>query len=79
MDFVEVLIADDHDWFRRAIRTVIESEAAYRVCGEARDGIDAVDKVRQLHPDIVLMDINMPGWTVYKQRRSFGGRFLIAT
>jgi DNA-binding NarL/FixJ family response regulator len=60
MDFVEVLIADDHDWFRRAIRTVIESEAAYRVCGEARDGIDAVDKVRQLHPDIVLMDINMP-------------------
>jgi DNA-binding NarL/FixJ family response regulator len=60
MDFFEVLIADDHDWFRRAIRTVIESEAAYRVCGEARDGIDAVDKVRQLHPDIVLMDINMP-------------------
>ena len=35
-------------------------EAAYRVCGEARDGIDAVDKVRQLRPDIVLMDINMP-------------------
>ena len=60
MEFVEVLIADDHDWFRRAIRTVIESEAAYRVCGEARDGIDAVDKVRHLHPDIVLMDINMP-------------------
>lgn len=60
MSFVEILIADDHDAFRRAMRSVIESEAAYRVCGEARDGIDAVDKVRQLRPDIVLMDINMP-------------------
>lgn len=60
MDFVEVLIADDHDRFRRAIRTVIESEVAYRVCGEARDGIEAVEKIRQLHPDIVLMDIDMP-------------------
>jgi DNA-binding NarL/FixJ family response regulator len=60
MSFVEVLIADDHDLFRRAIRSVIESEAAYRVCGEACDGIDAIDKVRELRPDIVLMDINMP-------------------
>jgi DNA-binding NarL/FixJ family response regulator len=60
MSFVEVLIADDHDLFRRAIRSVIESEAVYRVCGEACDGIDAIDKVRELRPDIVLMDINMP-------------------
>ena len=60
MKFVEVLIADDHDGLRRAIRSVIESEPAYRVCGEARDGVDAVDKARQLRPDIVLMDVNMP-------------------
>lgn len=60
MSFVEVLIADDHDAFRRAIRSVIECNPAYRVCGEARDGIDAVEKVRQFRPDIVLMDINMP-------------------
>jgi DNA-binding NarL/FixJ family response regulator len=60
MSFVEILIADDHDGSRRAIQSVIDSEKAYRVCGEARDGIDAVDKVRRLHPDIVLMDINMP-------------------
>jgi len=38
-------------------RSVIESDAAYHVCGEARDGIDAVHKVRQSRPDIVLMDI----------------------
>lgn len=61
MSVVEILVADDHDGSRRAIRSIIESQAAYRVCGEARDGIDAVEKVRQLHPDIVLMDINMPG------------------
>jgi len=60
MSVVEVLIADDHDGFRRAMRSVIEAEGAYRVCGEARDGVDAVDKVRRLRPDIVLMDINMP-------------------
>ena len=60
MKFVEVLIADDHDGFRRAIRSLIESEPAYRVCGEAQDGIDAVDKTRQLRPDVVLMDVNMP-------------------
>jgi CheY-like chemotaxis protein len=60
MSLVEILIADDHEGFRRAVRSIIETEAAYRVCGEARDGIDAVDKVRQLRPDIVLMDINMP-------------------
>ena len=60
MKFVEVLIADDHDELRRAIRSVIESEPAYRVCGEARDGVDALDKARQLRPDIVLMDVNMP-------------------
>ena len=60
MGFVEILIADDHALFRRAIRSLIESDEAYRVCGEARDGIDAVDKVRQLRPDVVLMDINMP-------------------
>jgi CheY-like chemotaxis protein len=39
---------------------LIESQLEYRVCGEAGDGIEAVEKVRQLHPDLVLVDINMP-------------------
>jgi DNA-binding NarL/FixJ family response regulator len=58
--FVEILIADDHEWFRRTLRSFIESQPEYRVCGEARDGVDAIEKVRRLRPDIVLMDINMP-------------------
>src|SRR6201993_619890 len=60
MSSVEILIADDHELFRRTVRSFIESHPDYHVCGEAGDGIEAVEKVRQLRPDIVLMDINMP-------------------
>lgn len=60
MSSIEILIADDHELFRRTVRSFLESQPEYRVCGEAGDGIEAIEKVRQLHPDIVLMDINMP-------------------
>ena len=60
MSSIKILIADDHELFRRTVRSFLESQANYRVCGEAGDGIEAIEKVRQLRPDIVLMDINMP-------------------
>jgi PAS domain S-box-containing protein len=60
MNVVEILIADDNELFRRTVRSFIESRPSYRVCGEAGDGIEAIEKIRQLHPDVVLMDINMP-------------------
>lgn len=60
MSFVEILIADDSALFRRTIRSFIESQPDFRVCGEAGDGFEAIEKARQLRPDIVLMDINMP-------------------
>jgi len=60
MNFVEILIVDDHEMFRGKVRSLIESQPRYRVCGEAGDGIEAIEKARQLRPDIVLMDINMP-------------------
>jgi PAS domain S-box-containing protein len=60
MSSLNILIADDHELFRRMVRSFIESQPDYRVCGEAGDGIEAVEKVRQLRPDVVLMDINMP-------------------
>jgi DNA-binding NarL/FixJ family response regulator len=60
MSFVEILIVDDHERFRRTLRSFVESQPEYRVCGEAGDGIDAIEKVRRLRPDIVLMDISMP-------------------
>jgi signal transduction histidine kinase len=57
---VRILIADDHELFRRTVRSFIESQPDWSVCGEAGDGIDAVEKARELRPDLVLMDINMP-------------------
>jgi PAS domain S-box-containing protein len=60
MSSIEILIADDHELFRRTVRAFLESQPDYRVCGEAGDGIEAIEQVRQLRPNIVLMDINMP-------------------
>jgi DNA-binding NarL/FixJ family response regulator len=60
MSSVKILIVDDRKLFRRMVRSLVESQPDYDICGEAGDGIEAIEKVRQLRPDIVLMDINMP-------------------
>jgi signal transduction histidine kinase/DNA-binding NarL/FixJ family response regulator len=57
---IQILIADDHELFRRTVRSFIESQPNWTVCAEASDGIEAVEKVRSARPDLVLMDINMP-------------------
>lgn len=55
-----VLICDDHDLIRRALRTVINSEPDMQIVGEAPDGGQAVALARELRPDAVVMDIEMP-------------------
>lgn len=55
-----ILIVDDHEIFRRGLRSLLESRADWEVCGEATDGQDAVDKAKQLHPDVIVLDITMP-------------------
>lgn len=57
---VRILIADDHEIFRRGLRSLLESHSAWEVCGEATDGQEAVDRARELNPDIVVLDITMP-------------------
>jgi DNA-binding NarL/FixJ family response regulator len=56
-----VVVADDQDLVRIGLRTLIENEDGLHFAGEAVDGLDAVATVRELRPDVVLMDIRMPG------------------
>jgi two-component system NarL family sensor kinase len=58
-----ILIADDHEVMRRGVRGLIESHTEWAVCGEAVEGKEAVQKSRELNPDLVILDINMPGLT----------------
>ena len=61
MNSFRILIADDHEIVRRGIRSLLESHAGWEVCGEARDGREAVELCGQLDPDLILLDIEMPG------------------
>jgi DNA-binding NarL/FixJ family response regulator len=58
---ISVLLVDDQDLVRLGLRTLLESEDGFTVAGEARDGLDAVTLARELGPDVILMDIRMPG------------------
>lgn len=60
MTSIQILLADDHELFRRTLRSFIESQPDWKVCGEAGDGLEAVEKAKKLRPSVVLMDINMP-------------------
>jgi DNA-binding NarL/FixJ family response regulator len=58
---LRILIADDHEVARRGVRSLLESHAGWEVCGEAADGREAVNAAARLKPDLVLLDIGMPG------------------
>ncbi len=56
-----ILIADDNERVRTVIRQALERETSFKVCGEATDGTDAVSKAKELEPDLVILDVRMPG------------------
>ncbi len=58
---IKVLICDDHPLFRAGVKAMLGQESWIQVVGEARDGREAVEQALSLRPDIVLMDLNMPG------------------
>ena len=58
---IRVLLVDDHPVMRLLISSVLEEEADIAITGEAADGKEAIDKARQLRPDLILMDLSMPG------------------
>jgi len=61
METLRVLIADDHAIVRAGIRLLLDSQEGIEIVGEAKDGAEAVAKTRELAPDVVLMDVAMPG------------------
>jgi RNA polymerase sigma factor (sigma-70 family) len=60
-DLVRVLIADDDDLMRAGLKAVLSTDPAIELIGEAADGRAAIEQVRALVPDVVLMDVRMPG------------------
>lgn len=60
MDKIKVMLADDHDLFRNGLKRMLAAEKKVEVIGEARDGDEAIRKAKELLPDVVLMDIQMP-------------------
>lgn len=60
-DEIRILLADDHAILRAGLRALVGQEADIRVVGESGSGEGALDQVKQLQPDIVVMDLDMPG------------------
>lgn len=58
---IKILLADDHELVRNGVRRILEDVSDFTVVGEANDGEDAVKLARKLNPDVILMDVNMPG------------------
>ena len=66
---MRVLLVDDHKIFRRGLAKLIEPMPGFEVVGEAGDGHEAVEQARRLQPDLILMDVQMPGLDGIKATR----------
>ncbi len=60
MSNIRIFLADDHTLVRQGIRTILESQPGFEVVGEAGNGRDTLEKIRELKPDLVVLDIGMP-------------------
>ena len=58
---LRILVVDDHDVVRQGVRLILRRNPEWQICGEAENGIEAVEKARQLNPDLIILDISMPG------------------
>jgi DNA-binding NarL/FixJ family response regulator len=57
---LRILIADDHELVRRGLIALLQAHEGWEICGEASDGREAVEKAKQLKPDVVILDVGMP-------------------
>jgi two-component system, NarL family, response regulator NreC len=69
-----VLIVDDHAFIRRGVQSILQSFPEWEFCGEAANGNDAVQLTERLHPDVILMDVTMPGMNGIEATRVIHGK-----
>lgn len=69
---IRVLVVDDFAAFRRLVRWILQDRLEMRVVGEAVDGLDAVNKVQELQPDLVILDIGLPLQSGMEAAREIG-------
>lgn len=60
---ITVLLVDDHTLFRSGVRSLLQRNPRFSVVGEASDGVDGIKRAMQLKPDVILLDLHMPGMT----------------
>lgn len=58
---ISVLLADDHTVVRTGLRLIVDAQPDMSVTGEAKDGLEAIERAHELDPDVIVMDISMPG------------------
>jgi DNA-binding NarL/FixJ family response regulator len=82
-DGIKLLVVDDHNLFRRGLIGLVREQPDFSIVGEAGNGVEAVDICRKEQPDVVLMDLHMPGGNgvdaVRKIKREMTTRILILT
>ena len=61
MSVITIVLADDHQVVRHGLRVLLESEANFRIVGEASDGLEAVELAEKQQPDVLVLDLMMPG------------------
>jgi DNA-binding NarL/FixJ family response regulator len=75
MTMTTIVLADDHPIVRQGLRSLLEAEPDFRVVGEAADGIEAVQQVERLRPNVLVLDLMMPGLSGLEVTRQVSQRF----
>lgn len=66
---MKILIADDSEPVRRGVKNILAPSTGWEICGEAKDGAEAIQCAMELQPDVVLLDISMPGLSGFEVAR----------
>jgi DNA-binding NarL/FixJ family response regulator len=72
---MRILLADDNQFVRRGIAGILAQQEGWVLCGEASNSQEAIEKTSELHPDLVLLDVNMPGGSGLETTRVLKQKF----